>query len=381
MSLSRWTPALLAALALTGCKSHDEPSSTAQGSGTPAASASAKGSTPAPTPAPAPVPAPASGPALSYLKDTSPKSCDWVRQPLPSGEPAVVYSFQEPCSQAMVSWSPDGKEGLVFVPPAVKAWRVDLVAHTGKPLDLKALLGSSNSGEADTPSIEELGFDKQGRPVALLEDIYSERKPEKGKDGQAFVTFEGQRYPLNENQEGEPGLAHAYRLEEGGWKHVETKASHFETDLAPGIRILKAGETLMPVVPEPGIGGRMPGEEASESAAKKLDVAFPGQDADGQWMSLSTPGGTLYYRGSQGGEFLFPSVPVAWEQGGKLVPVKGLSAKPEDPLELEVQDGLLLISNYSEPYVAQVWDTRTKERVFTAEQANAPTFWPKPGGP
>lgn len=386
MLLSRWTPALLAALALAGCKSHDEPSSTAQDSKTPAATASAKVSPPAPEPKPAPAPAPASGPALSYLKDTSPKSCDWVRQPLPSGGPVVVFSFKEPCNRATVSWSPDGKEGLVFVPSAeptepAKVWRVDLVAHTGKPLELKALPGSSGSGEADTPSIRELGFDKQGRPVALLEDMYVERKPEKAKDGQEFVMFEGQRYPLNENEEGAAGLAHAYRYEEGNWKRVETKASHFESDLAPDVRNLEAEKTLMPVVPDPGLAPHMPGEQASEAAAKKLDAAFHPEDEGGQWMAISTPGGAVYFRAAEGGEFLQPSLPVVWEQAGKLVALKGLSVKPDDGFDLQAQDGLLLIFTYGEPYIAQVWDTRTKERVFSAEQANAPTFWPKPGGP
>ena len=47
------------------------------------------------------------GPPLSYLKDREDDGCDWVRQPLPSGEPQVVFSFDEYCRAAVLAWSPD----------------------------------------------------------------------------------------------------------------------------------------------------------------------------------------------------------------------------------------------------------------------------------
>ena len=40
-----------------------------------------------------------------------------------------------------------------------------------------------------------------------------------------------------------------------------------------------------------------------------------------------------------------------------------------------------MIANYGDPHSVQVWDTKTKERVLSAEGASAPAFWPKPGGP
>ena len=44
-----------------------------------------------------------------------------------------------------------------------RAWRVDLVAHTGKALDLKALPGGVGAGDQDKPDMEEIAFDKKGR--------------------------------------------------------------------------------------------------------------------------------------------------------------------------------------------------------------------------
>ena len=70
-----------------------------------------------------------------------------------------------------------------------------------------------------------------------------------------------------------------------------------------------------------------------------------------------------------------------WEQDGKLVELEGLFAKPEDYLDILLQEGWLLVGNYSDKRSVQVWDVKTKERIVSAEEASAPAFWPKPGGP
>jgi hypothetical protein len=384
MRPSPWSPALLAALLLAGCKSEKPAAPAVQDSGPPAAAAVA---TP-PVPAPVPVPKPPAEPAhsLSFLQPSDPERCEWVRQPLPSGEPIHVFSFNGACDRSMVSWSPDGKEGLVFTWPSgtgevPKAWRVDVATHTGKVLDLKPLPGGKDVGEQDKPYIEEVSFDEQGRPVAIIADVYVKRTPQKGKGGQKTLSYEGQSYPLQEGVEGLPGLAHAFRLEEGSWKHVETKASGFESDLAPGTHELETVKTLGTIAKASAPEHGLPGGDAPQNVAAKLDAAFPGQDETGQWMMLSTPGGPVYFRGVQGGETLYPSVPVAWEQGGKLVELEGLLAKTDDVIDLQAEEGLLLVAGYGDPRAAQLWDIKTKQRVFSAADASAPAFWPKPASP
>jgi hypothetical protein len=335
--------------------------------------------TPAATP-----PEPASSAALSFLKPVDPEKCEWVRQPLPSGEPVTVFTFNAACDRAMVSFSPDGKQGLVFTWPSgegevPRAWRVDLAARSGQPLELKGLPGATGAGAQDKPYIEQLGYDKQGRPLAVIADVYVTRQPKEGPKGSYSITFEGKSYPLPE-VDGSPGLVHAYRLEGEAWKRFETKGSRFESDIAPGIRELEAVRQMQPVY-KASLPERMVGEEASESAVKMLDAALPGQEESGQWMTLSTPGGKLHFRASQGGEYLYPSVPMRWEQDGKLVEVEGLSAKPGDFLGLQVKEEWLLVANLGESPGAQVWDTRTKKRMLSAEGANAPAFWPTAGTP
>lgn len=389
MTLRRWSRALLAALVLAGCKSEKPPATPAPEPSAPAATAPAQAPA-APTPAPAapaaPAPAPAAGPTVSYLKPVDPERCEWVRQSLPaSAEPTVVFSFNAACDRSMVSRSPDGKEGLVFSWPSgageqPKAWRVDLGAHTGKALDLKTLPGGVGAGDQDKPAVTQIAFDTQGQVVAIVEDVYVERTTKKGKDGQPVVSFEGKSYPLGEGVEGLPGLALAYRLEEGAWKLLEAKGSGFGSDLAPGPAVLDTVKTLQPVANASVSSDRMVGDTASDEAKKKLDAAFPGQDESGEWMQLSTPGGTVYYRGSMGGEFLYPSVPLAWEQGGKLVEVEGVLAKRDDFLGIQTEGTFLMVANYGDPHSVQVWDTKTKERVLSTEGASAPAFWPKPGG-
>jgi hypothetical protein len=386
MTLLRWSRALLAVLVLAGCKKEEpapppppEPAPTAKAPGPSKHAATGVGSADT-----APPPPPMVAVSLSYLKSVEPERCEWVRQPLPAGAPTTVFTFDAACDRSMVSWSPDAKEGLVFTWPSQegevpRAWRVDLAAHTGKPLDLSALPGGVDTAAPDKPSIEQLGFDKQGHPVAILSDVYTNRTPKKVK-GRSVISFEGKDHPLEKGMDGLPGLAHAYRLEGEGWKRIETKVSTFEAGLAPGTAVLEALKTMPPIA-KSSPAERMPGQEASEGAVKKLDAAFPGQDESGQWMEFPTPGGTVYFRGVLGGEFLYPSVPVRWEQDGKLVELEGLKEQQDDFLNLQLQEGFLLIINYGDPRSAQVWDVRTQRLVLSAEGANAPAFWPAPAKP
>jgi hypothetical protein len=383
MPLLRWNRAVLALLALAACKKEEPAAAPPSPAPPPAAEARPA---PPPTPAPAQVApaAPEAEATVAYLLPQDPERCDWVRRTLPTGEPQVLFTFNAPCDRSMVSWGPGAREGLVFTWPSgegevPRAWRVDFAAHSGKPLDLKGLPGGTGAGAPDKPSIQEIGFDAQGRPVAILSDVYVSRTPKKGADGKKFLSFEKDRYPLAEG-EGLPGLALAYRLEDGGWKRIETKASTFDTDISLGTDALDAVKTLSSLI-KASPSREMPGDNAPEGEVAKLSAAFPGLDDSGEWRALPTPGGTFYYRGEQGGEFLYPSAPVSVEQDGKQVVLDGLLAKNGDFLDLQLQGGLLLVGIHADARAAQVWDTRTKERLLTVEDAVAAAFWPKASTP
>jgi hypothetical protein len=376
----RWSRSLFAvALVLVGCKPNTSSAATAD--------ADAASQAPSKAPAPAPTPAPASAPALSYLKPAGPEKCEWVRQPLPSGAPTRVFTFDAACAQSELAWSPNGKEGLVFYRPEAEGaqpriWRVDFTAKSGKRVELKGLPVLAARG-TDKPFIEQLGFDAQGRLVALVSDIYANRKPQKDKSGNRFILFENQRYPV-EKSASSPGLALAYRLEGSDWKRFETKVSTYEPETAPGINALDAAKSLASIPTPNPLPEGTPGQEASESTTKMLDAALPQQDKASKWMALPTPGGTLLYRGAvdYSDESFYPAAPARWEQDGKLVELAGLKAKDGDRLGFQLQDGLLILFVLGEDSrSAHVYDTRTKKNLASVQGVELATFWPAPSKP
>jgi len=356
MPLLHWNRSLLAvALVLAGCTS------------SPAAAADAGAATNT-VPSKTPTPVPASGPALSYLRSASPERCEWVRQPLPSGEPTTLFTFDAPCDTTDVSWSPDTRQGLVLSSPVgvdaqQRLWRVDFAAKSGKPLEV--------TGLPDKSSIARVGFDAQGRVVMLL---HVSAEPEEGQGGEQFITFEGQRYPVAADDKEGYGVALAYRLEGADWKRIETKVTGSYTRLDANKSIHDPGPSKT----------ELPGQAASESAVRMLNAALKPQDKFGRWMALPTPSGTLYYRAAQedvdGTES--PRGPVRWEQDGKLVELEGLTASADNIVIFQLRGELLVINVLGRPPAASVYDTRTKKNLASVKDVGVPvTLWPEPTRP
>lgn len=374
MNPLRRAPALLAALALAGCQSGQGAPESAPPT-PPVAQAVAGRDTPPPRPAP-PTPAAAPQAVLGYLKAPGEgDTCQWLRHPLP-GEPSVVFSFDAACDRSMVSWSADGKQGLVFTWPSgegevARAWRVDLGAKSGQPLELKSLPGGTGPSAPDRPYVSRLGFDAQGRPVALVVLAYSKRAPKKG-----VITFEGERFTAPSGP-GVPGLALAYRLEDGGWKRVEAKPGRFEAANAPGLGVLDTLHTLTPVWSS-SLPATAVGKKAAAEVAKALDAAAKDAAGEGWWMELPTSDGTLQYRARQEGPEVVMGQPLFWSQGGKRVALKDV-AEADAYLGFQAQRGLLLVTAYGGYAAAHVWSTAgTPKRLADIAEAYAPAFWPTP---
>jgi hypothetical protein len=368
MSLLHWTRALLAiALVLAGCKSNNPAPATADAS-------VAATTTPGKTPTPAPTPAPTSEPALAYLKPVGPTQCEWVRQPLSSGTPTTVFTFDAGCRRTAVSWSPNGTEGLVHSSPpgeSERVWRVDFAAKSGKPLDLKGLPAETGAPGSGKPSIARVGFDAQGRVVMLL---HVSAEPEEGQGGERFITFEGQRHPVAADDKEGYGVALAYRLEGADWKRIETKVTGSYTRLDANKSIHDPGPSKT----------ELPGQPSSESAVRMLNAALKPQDKFGRWMALTIPGGTLHYRAAQedadGTES--PRGPVRWEQDGKLVELEGLTASADNIVIFHFRGDLLVINVLGRPPAASVYDTRTKKNLASVKDVGVPvTLWPEPARP
>ena len=319
------------------------------------------------------------GPGLSYLKAGEGEVCEWMRQPLPSGEPVRVFSFDAAdCGGASVTWSRDGKQGLVTVSntgsePGLRVWRVDLQKGTGTPVSLSGLPEPKPPTGKDVPMIADLSFDPQGRLVALVDYSLVLQPPAPEPDGKLFISFEGKRYPVKEGP-GNAAILMAYRLEAGTWKRVELKATW-----SRDFKELKTGRTLQPVASQTGVLGFRGKEVPSKDPALKLlTAAFPDKRV-GRWTRVSTPGGPLYYREEPMGDAYGGFAPVRWGVGGKLTPVEGVPDGQDVAVGFQLQGALLLVQlEGSVGPTTLIIDTKTKKRLLSLDDLNAPALWPRP---
>jgi hypothetical protein len=322
------------------------------------------------------------GPGLSYLKSGEGEVCEWMRQPLPSGEPVRVFSFDATCGAASVAWSRDGKQGLVTASnsgsePGLRVWRVDLQKGTGTPVSLSGLPEPKPPTGKDVPMISDLSFDPQGRLVALVHYSLVLQSPDTGPDGKRYISFEGKRYPVKEGP-GNAAILMAYRLQAGTWKRVELKATS-----SGDFTELKTARTLQPVASQTAMLGRRGKElQPKDPAWKLLAAAFPdkqvGQGA-GRWMRLTTPGGPLYYLDEPAGDGYEAFAPVRWGAGGKLTPVEGVPDGQDVSVNFHLEGPLLLVQlEGSMDPKTLIIDTKTKKPLLSLDDLTAPVIWPRP---
>ncbi len=373
MTLPQWSRSLLAMmLVMAGCKSNPPPPAPE------APAAPATGSAPVKSPAPEAPAAPSlSEPALTYLKAADAQRCEWMRQPLASGVASALFSFEAACDAAEFSWSPRGKEGLVFSASTQdgaqqRLWRVDFATKAGKPVSLQGLPPGTGQDGADKPRIRTAGFDTQGRPVVAISLRFD--APE-GEEGSQYLTYEGQRYPITQDLGGVYELVLAYRQEGAEWKRAEAKVTGDFREL-DAIKSLYAPGVFSN--PEP------PGQALAGAEAQQLTTALPPKDKYGKWMVLGTAGTKVVYRARQEDSDGDPSpaTPVRWLQDAKLEELEGLMAKDGTSLLVQQRDPLLVLNTLDETTSAFVFDTRTKKNLVSVKGLATPaTLWPEPSKP
>jgi hypothetical protein len=380
-----WRLTLATGLLLAGCKPNKEAE----------AAPRAQATTPAPQPA-APAPAPAMGPVsdatLAYLEPLPDKQCR-LMQLTPPGEPRAVFTFPTPCGFTL-AWRPDGLEVLASPShwhllrddPRIYGWRVDLA--TGKLSSLSSL--------PPRGTLALLGFDKKGRTVALMEERYVEGsdtpsalrmvQADTGEDTppKQQLLFEGKRYDLE--PDGEPGLAHAYRLEKNGtWTRFETKGTSYGFHDSSEYLVLEAFNAMAPVDRYPGTHpGSVEGalEDVPEYAPDFAALNEVREPSDiGSWKQLQTAAGPLYiyawkYQGNGETEPELALVRLRGKEG--LVEPEGLSS--DRTLSVNMRGKLVLLQSYASDgkRVARLWNVKTRKIVAVLENKDTLTFWPKP---
>jgi hypothetical protein len=232
-----------------------------------------------------------------------------------------------------------------------------------------------------------LGFDAQGRPVALVEhyDMPNVKAPERVEEkGQAAFVFEGQKYPIGE-QGGVAGLAHAYRREGNAWKRVETKVSSYMGEAAEETGALELAKALGPNTAlaarqEGPRSESVSGEEAAaleKSAPEKKSGSGGEEERELAWARFPTPAGPVYHREEHVERAALRYAPLRWEVGGTLVEPEKLKL-PEDSLWLESRGTLLLVTSGE---AVRLYDVKQKKQLLSLDGVYQPRFWPLTAAP
>ncbi|WP_309891851.1 hypothetical protein [Archangium sp.] len=348
----RWSHLLAAGLLLAGCKSNKEQQTAP--------------SAPATKPA-VPTAATITDATLSYLESAGEQKCRWV-QHTPPGEPKALFTLPSHCDEVKLAWSMDGKEGLAYLPgptegEAPRAWRVELATGKGTALSRPPL-----------GRVGAFGFDAKGHPLALMEDP---REPV-GEGDKREIQFEGKSYPAA--MDGQPGLAHAFRLEGDSWKRFETKDTSFEWDYAAGVSALAAYDAMGPT-PEKLSSSAMeafkPVPEGSPVLAE-LNAIQQASDETGSWKQVELPGGPLYVWEASDGELPYLSAPVRIQGAKGLAEPEGLSVSGSLSLATRGEWVLVNSGGAETGPLARLWNAKTKKLVASLADKSTVTFWPKP---
>lgn len=304
---------------------------------------------------------------LSVLETEGP-ACAWKRTDPVSHLTATVAALPGSCADARVAWSADGRRGLIAlarpVPPRPGASPDD---DAGVAFDVFEVAFADGhvrplGGPVDGV-LDDLGFDAQGRVLALMLDVPH------GDEAPKELRYEGRTYALEVGAEGVPALAHAFVLEGSTWRHLETVATSVGWDEAAGTAALEAWKTLgarsTQLVEDPPAGEPV----ADEALVARLEGACRGIEDDGRWVQVATPPLYLF---EVAAEFVDPTLCLVYDDGtsAKALPEAddaGLSGMAW------VRGPYVLFATGEAP--ARLFDARTRQPVG-AVKGTLVAFWP-----
>ncbi|MBZ4377158.1 hypothetical protein NR800_29265 [Corallococcus interemptor] len=300
--------------------------------------------------------------SLSVLRDEASSGCTWLRLESDGSRRALV-TVDAACDGLQLAWSPDGRHAAVRDPAGSargpgRVWTVDLSSGQGSAqlLPEEGLTGA-------------VGFDSVGRLVAL-----TAHTGELVRRDDVFL-FEGRRIPIPELDEG-AGLAHAYRLEAGAWKRIETVATRGDADavFALATTEMLVSSTVAGDVDALAAQGL---DEGSQDAAR-LDAVVPerGHDVFGGWARVESRGGPLF-AWQTAGEQTALMMPVRWEvEDGHLGEPEGLALPAHSPVRALARGDLLLLAGETQ---ARVYDLGSRRLAASFDGFRSVRFWPEPG--
>lgn len=391
--------AALAAAAPIGCKK-EQPSGPA--------SAKASESVPA-APAPAaPAPAAVKKAPLTEVPQTDSTlslfepqggQCQWLRLEPVGQKRAVVASFEGDCKGARISWSANLDKALIWFDPSwVRAARYfsseaspqaypDEEPTEGAPHRLyEVTVASGEVRKVSAPAVEgtlqDIGYKGADLVALSLAPLSEEQSQAEGP-----ITIDGQSITFEEDLEGEPAIAYAYRLDpEGQWKRVEVTGTSHGSGLSLGVGALVAAV---------GHGPRSAdmlraqlAEEAPELTEAQLEKLLPlvpaplvekvraeGLEPFGSWAHGATPAGSFYVWQVTGDE-AYTAGHIVFEREGALKLAEGLGFRDSDLVAVSSRGPFLMVSAERVGTNPRLYDLRTGQLVFRSDTARSATFWP-----
>lgn len=315
-------------------------------------------------------------PRLSLFESSRPGTCTWLRVDPVRGLRTVVAEFAHDCAGVAVAWSPDASEAIVDFAGDWDvrdghrhfAFRVDLTGRgAGTPLPLALPAG--------TGILDQLAFDTDGSPVA----IFLEPLDPAGDSRREALSFEGRAYVVPDSP-GMPFLAHAFRLERGAWRRIETAGTTSEACDAPGVAVLEAAspDRQAPAtfrLLDPAQGHIL---STDPIPAELFDVLGRHERNDAEavyaWVRLASNGRAAVLAVEALYDYAYLTTPVilAGDDG-----VRELDALPENAILAAASRGRwLLFSEAVSGARPVLYDLDGATVAFTAPGAVTATFWP-----
>jgi hypothetical protein len=223
-------------------------------------------------------------------------------------------------------------------------------------------------------TLQEVAYDRQGRPTALTEDQAS--SPQRGKLG--FLIYHGRRIPIDPDLPGSPVLVHAFRLVKGrGWLSIETKASSTGDDLSPGVRQLAVWRNLSTRSTE--ILSPHTNADPVESTAllHRLLSLYPNlvPGDKGRWADMRTAEGSVVVW-EVFSEFSYTTGRILFLEDDRLIPPPQIDYKEGDIVAVMLEDPFLLVAGSFVGSHPRLYDVSTHQLVYASDLALAVTYWP-----
>lgn len=314
--------------------------------------------------------------ALSLFESFDPGRCTWLRVDPVRGTRELLAEFPLDCTGVAVAWSPDASEAIVDFPGGWEdgaghrhyAFLVDLADRRGvaasKPLEMPAGAGI----------LDQLAFDTEGYPIAIYLDLAG-RTPEERRES---LAFEGRAYAVPDSP-GIPLLAHAFRLERGAWRRIETVATTSEACDAPGTSRLEAasGERQGPTtfrMLDPAWGHEVSSEPIPAELFDELE-RHERNDAEAAygWVRLAAQGRSAVLAVEASFDYAWLTTPVllVGDDG-----IRELDGVPENAILASASRGRWLLLSEAVSGARPVLYDLEGRVVFSAPRAVTATFWP-----